>query len=365
MRFSFIAQVQKTRKSTDKEEEIVVTEMVRDSVETVSEDALGLEDELFPTAVLPEIEFKKSSGITSEFEAIYSEIKEKTDWRLPKHVNPRHGRLTNLIFKTTTREEAKILVEVFAQWRRRLLPITSINTRFLIKKLVAPEIDSYDLALEMIADRSKYALKPNREMFRYIMLSIANNIISASEEDASKIEEEKEANTDSIPSSSEMALDDLYKTFGLIPYYELSQYDAHLYTILISASLKLNTKVGWRRADETCVEFIKLIDVLDKSSMELNTVSHKELVNGNFGTKWLEESSANKDIAELLEKEKFDEYTNSVKISRLLTSIEVAVIMEKWYQERKNTEISGKFNELKGRWENEIIKIDEQIKKQS
>ncbi|CAG8771767.1 7169_t:CDS:1, partial [Acaulospora morrowiae] len=99
-------------------------------------------------------------------------------------------------------------------------------------------------------------------------------------------------------------------------------------------------------------------------SMELNTISHSELIQGDFGSKWAEESGINKDVTELLEKEKFDEYTNSVKISRLLTGIEVAIIMEKWYQERGNMEMSRKLDELRDRWEKEIIKIEEHIKKQ-
>ncbi|CAG8637309.1 12430_t:CDS:2 [Acaulospora morrowiae] len=371
---SYYAQVQKTRKDPDKKEKKITKEAVNESVEIPREDPLDSEiEDLFPIIATTEIE--SSSGIIStEFEAVYSEIQEKSHWELPKHVNPRHGRLTNLIFKTTNRDEAKMLAKIFAQWRRRLLPITRINTRFLVKKLVAPEISSYDLALEMIADRSKYALKPNREVFRYIMLSIANKIISTSElaekdnvtepkmeEDTLKTEEGKEETRRNELS----ALDDLYKTFGLMTYYELSPYDAHLYTILISASLKSNTKEGWRRADETCKEFIKSFDVMDKSSMELNTISHSELIQGDFGSKWSEESGINKDVAELLEKEKFDEYTNSVKISRLVTGIEVAIIMEKWYQERGNMEMSRKLNELRDRWEKEIIKIEEHIKKQS
>ncbi|CAG8722159.1 253_t:CDS:2, partial [Acaulospora morrowiae] len=148
---SCFAQVQKTRKDPDKKEKKITKEAVNEPVEIPKEDPLDSEiEDLFPIITTTEIESKKSSGIIStEFEAIYSEIQEKSHWELPKHVNPRHGRLTNLIFKTTNRDEAKMLAKIFAQWRRRLLPITRINTRFLVKKLVAPEISTYDVDLEL------------------------------------------------------------------------------------------------------------------------------------------------------------------------------------------------------------------------
>lgn len=303
--------------------------------------------DLFPVTDSRSKPGRKAATITpqiSEFDKYYSELQEKLPWELPLNVIPRQTRLHNLIFLTINRDQADRLVQVVAQWRRRLLPITAITTRVLIKRLIMPTIDSHDLALEMLRDRSKYALKPNREIIRYLMLSIANRII--------------EGKNEKSESSASVVLDDLYKTFGLMTYYELSPHDVHLYMILISASLKAES---WERVDETCKEFVNIYDKLDKSAIELSTIPHEKLVDGDYGPEWKEDFGMidRKEMKEYLEKERFDEYLNSMKSSRLDSCIEVAKIMEKWYQEeKKDNEMYERFKNFHNQWEKEKRKIN-------
>ncbi|CAG8483675.1 6381_t:CDS:2 [Diversispora eburnea] len=335
-----VEKVEKKEKKEKKKERVGNVEKVTTEVEDIDNDDFEV-SELFSATDVKNNSEKKDSTITriSKFEKYYSELQKKLPWELPLNIMPRQTRLNNLIFVTTNRDQANLLVQVVAQWRRRLLPITAITTRVLIKRLIMPTIDSYDLALEMLGDRSKYALKPNREIFRYLMLSIANRIIEGKNEKSELLLK---------------VLDDLYKTFGLMTYYESSPYDVHLYMILISASLKVES---WERVDETCKEFINIYDKLDKSAIEFNTISHKELIDGDYGSKWKEEFGMveRKGMKEYLEKERFDEYLNSVKLSRLDSCIEVANIMEIWYKdEKKDNEMSEKFKNLHNIWEKEF-----------
>ncbi|RHZ69202.1 hypothetical protein Glove_287g9 [Diversispora epigaea] len=335
-----VEKVEKKEKKEKKKERSGNVEKVTAEVEDIDNDDFEA-SELFSAIDAKSKPEKKDATITriSKFEKYYSELQEKLPWELPLNIMPRQTRLNNLIFVTTNRDQANLLVQVVAQWRRRLLPITAITTRVLIKRLIMPTIDSYDLALEMLGDRSKYALKPNREIFRNLMLSIANRIIEGKNEKSELLLK---------------VLDDLYKTFGLMTYYGSSPYDVHLYIILISASLKAES---WERVDEACKEFVNIYDKLDKSAIEFNTISHKELIDGDYGSKWKEEFGMveRKNMKEYLERERFDEYLNSVKLSRLDWCIEVATIMEIWYkEEKKDNEMSEKFKNFHNIWEKEF-----------
>ncbi|CAG8664996.1 13029_t:CDS:1 [Cetraspora pellucida] len=227
---------------------------------------------------------------------------------------PRHTRLNSLIYHTTTRAEAELLREIVAQWRRKLLPITLVTSRLLIKKLC--EIDAHHLVFDMLADRSKYALKPNVEMFRWIMLAYANEVVKLVE-DTTRIIKSEDKSEDK--SDVELVLDDLYRTFGLMPYYDVPQFDVHLYTIMLSASIKLES---WQLVDEVARE---LIDHLG------------------------EYHNQGKDI--------FKEYSDEVRMSWLTSCLEVLMLLEKWYGENKNLIYAEKFKNLQEQWNKEIKKI--------
>ncbi|EXX72549.1 uncharacterized protein OCT59_008825 [Rhizophagus irregularis] len=285
-------------------------------------------EELFPTTLLQEETLKLEQtlmipkGVSKEFYDHYMEIFNKTLPTTPLHEFPRRGRLNNLIYHIKTREEALLLLKVIPQWRKKLLPITSVTTRLLIIKCC--EFNAVDVVFNMLIDRMKYALLPNREGFRLIMLTFANKIIDPTSEDEIHSDNKQEI------------LDNLYKTFGLMEYYDVSQYDAYIYTILISTSLKLN---NLDRVDITTSEFL---ENFDKMILEISPISFNE-----------------KEENELkIRNDKFFEYNIESRISRLKSCIEMVNILDKWYTETKqDTKKAESFRNLKENWDNEIKKL--------
>ncbi|RIA98469.1 hypothetical protein C1645_749949 [Glomus cerebriforme] len=286
--------------------------------------------ELFPTILLQDSSETKQTltipaGASQEFYNLYIEIINKTQPTTPLHEFPKHGRLNNLIYHIKTREDALLLPKAVSQWRKKLLPSTPITTRFIIKKCC--EVNAEDVVFHMLTDRTKYALLPNREGFRWIMLAFANKIVDPSSEKKISLDKQE-------------ILDYLYKTFGLMAYYDVSQYDAHLYAILISASLKLDSKKGWERVDVTASEFLENLDKMDNEALELHPISPDE-----------EEELKRRN-------DKFSEYSVESRISRLVSCIDMVDILDKWYTESKqDTAKAENFRILKESWKNEIKKL--------
>jgi len=224
---------------------------------------------------------------------------------------------------------------VVTQWRKKLLPSTPITTHFIIKKCC--EVNAEDVVFHMLTDRTKYALLPNREGFRRIMLAFANRIV-----DPSSVEKE-------IFLDKHEILDYLYKTFGLMTYYDVSQYDAHLYTILILASLKLENEKGLERVDITASEFLENLDRMNNEALELHPI--------------ISDDEVENELKEL--DDKFSEFES--RINRLVSCIDMANILDKWYAESKqDMKKAESFRNLKESWNNEINEIKKlQIKENS
>ncbi|CAG8613606.1 7530_t:CDS:2 [Funneliformis mosseae] len=270
------------------------------------QDTLDLQDaELFPTTLLQGPLKERTSeippGVSSEFYKLYKEAIQKTQKTTPLHELPRHGRLNNLIYHIQTREDSLLLPKAIAQWRKKLLPSTPITTRFIIKKCC--EVNSEDVVFQMLTDRAQYALLPSQEGFRRIMLAFANKIVDPSSDEMS------------LSSNKQEILDNLYKTFGLMAYYDISQYDVHLYTILISASLKLES---WERVDITASELLENLDRMNNEALELPPIP----------SDW--------EKSELIKHDdKFTEYSVESRRSRLKSCIDMADILYKRYTESK------------------------------
>ncbi|GBB88438.1 hypothetical protein RclHR1_00150034 [Rhizophagus clarus] len=297
--------------------------------ELKEEDEIELEnEELFPSELLQEtLESKQTltipKGVSKEFYDLYMEIVNKTLPTNPLHEFPRHGRLNNLIYNIKTREEALLIPETISQWRKRLLPITPVTTRLIIRRCC--EVNAVDVVFNMLTDKTKYALFPDKEGFGLIMLTFANTIIDPSSEDKIHLDKQE-------------ILDNLYKTFGLMEYYDVSQHDTYLYAILISASLKLNNEQGWDRVDITASEFLENLDKMSNEALEIRPAPINE-----------EEKN------EL--KIRNDKFSVESRINRLKFCIEMANILDKWYSETKqDMEKAESFRNLKENWDNEIKK---------
>ncbi|CAJ0865502.1 14360_t:CDS:2 [Entrophospora sp. SA101] len=129
-----------------------------------------------------------------EFETLIKNTQSLT----PLHKIPKHNSLNNLICKIANRKEAQLLPRLISQWRRCLLPTTFQTTKLLFNRLCDEKIES------------------------------------------------------------EIHLDKLFKTFGLMTYYDLPQYDPYLFLIILSALMKLNTIESIKRIDITSKEFLEI-----------------------------------------------------------------------------------------------------------
>ncbi|CAH1764064.1 2_t:CDS:2 [Entrophospora sp. SA101] len=230
----------------------------------------------------------------------------------PLHKIPKHNSLNNLICKIANREEAQLLPSLISQWRRCLLPITFQTTKLLFNCLCDEKIGGEDVMFKMLADRKKYGLLPDVEGFRLLMLRYSNKISGddfwkernyfidekikllftdlndnhiqeiidsnkddeiQNKEDPNKTQKKKDAKkgieevkeetvvvekNEQPKTESELYLDKLFKTFGLMTYYDLSQYDPYLFLIILSASMKLNTIESIKRIDITSKEFLEV-----------------------------------------------------------------------------------------------------------
>src|SRR5205085_2983609 len=90
-------------------------------------------------------------------------------------------------------------------------------------------------------------------------------------EEAELVEKKEEYKTE-----PEIYLDKLFKTFGLMTYYDLSQHDPYLFLIILSASMKLNTIESIKRIDITSKEFLETFLNLGKT-IDFNTTTSNHL----------------------------------------------------------------------------------------
>ncbi|CAH1766208.1 24331_t:CDS:1 [Entrophospora sp. SA101] len=242
-----------------------------------------------------------------EFETLIKNTQSLT----PLHKIPKHNSLNNLICKIANRKEAQLLPRLISQWRRCLLPTTFQTTKLLFNRLCDEKIGGENVMFKMLADRKKYGLLPDVEGFRLLMLRYSNKIlgndfwkernyfidekikllftdlndnhiqeiIDNNKDDEiqnkeepnekqkkkkakKKIEEVEEAvvveKKEQPKTESEIHLDKLFKTFGLMTYYDLPQYDPYLFLIILSALMKLNTIESIKRIDITSKEFLEI-----------------------------------------------------------------------------------------------------------
>nr|CAG8452322.1 13204_t:CDS:2 [Entrophospora candida] len=148
----------------------------------------------------PELEslFDQTLVVNQETLDEFETLIKNTQSLTPLHKIPKHNSLNNLICKIANRKEAQLLPRLISQWRRCLLPITFQTTKLLFNRLCDEKIES------------------------------------------------------------EIHLDKLFKTFGLMTYYDLPQYDPYLFLIILSALMKLNTIESIKRIDITSKEFLEI-----------------------------------------------------------------------------------------------------------
>ena len=108
---------------------------------------------------------------------------------------------------------------------------------------------------------------------------------------------------------------------------------------------------GWERVDITASEFLENLDRMNNEALELHPIT-----------------SDGKEENELKKRDdKFSEYDVESRINRLVSCIDMADILDKWYAESKqDMKKAESFRKLKESWNNEINEIKKlQIKENS
>jgi hypothetical protein len=311
-----------------------------------------------------------SSSIVMNQETLekFKILMKNTQTGTPLHKTPKHNSLNSLICEITNHEEANLLPKLISQWRQRLLPITFLTTKLLFNRLCDEKIGAENVMFEMLADRKRYGLLPDVEGFRLLMLKYSNKILgdefwkknnyfidekikllltdlkdddiqeiidnnkdkNQNKEESNKNQEKKDNNIEEIEeervlveknkTEPEIYLDKLFKTFGLMTYYDLSQHDSYLFLIILSASMKLNTIESIKRIDISSKEFLELFLNSEKTinSNTLKTTSSDEIIAKSFPKSekqphYIESFVEIREKLSILEKENL-QYLNKQKI---------------------------------------------------
>ncbi|CAG8715071.1 7220_t:CDS:1, partial [Ambispora leptoticha] len=267
-----------------------------EEVELFSAD-IGIDTTLTSKEDIKKQQSEVKARISKEFEDIYGEIIERTPLNQPIKQGIPYTYLNRLLYLIKTREEAELIPRVISRWRKKVYPMSEATTRFAIENCV--KAGAIDIAFQLLTDRLRYGQLPTQRQFRVLMNAYANRIneitnrnlasddnISISKNtkniknrkksnpkqlDQAEIEDTKkktEKNEEQEPSSPMELLDTVYKVFGLMPFYDLSQFDPHAYAILIMASTKIDSDVAWSRADETTQELINRLKTEDIKIVE-------------------------------------------------------------------------------------------------
>ncbi|KAG9296000.1 hypothetical protein G9A89_011852 [Geosiphon pyriformis] len=296
-----------------------------DDDETDSED----EDLFSPEIVIgPVIEEPKEIQ-----ESIYFSFKDMADDIIKKtslsqiHSVPHRWKLQRLIALIQDQNQAQQMPSIISRWRKKGLPMDHFTTQYLVQQCV--KFHAEETAFKVLADRQKYAQFPLHREFRTLMKAFSDRIGRRRKikQKMKNLPSAKENIVDGkVPILAEernrdmMALDEVYKCFGLMTYYNVSQFDPHSFAILILAAMKVDSKVAWARADITAKELINLLEKED-----IRIVEQREI--------------------------------DDDRKERLMACFEAANMLTKAYKLRNQSVEAEQFQKYRGLWQSEIKHI--------
>ncbi|CAG8567672.1 5044_t:CDS:2 [Paraglomus brasilianum] len=294
------------------------------ATEDVGEDV----SELFPTHTETTTDKDEQKeippGVSEKFYKFYNDIISKLNPKTFLAFPLAHSSLNGLIYHVLTLQEAALIPEVIERWRLYRLPINVVTTRLLVRRLL--EIEALETLFDILADRAKYSQFPSYKDFRRLMAAFASNI---GKTDGSQSIEEDMA-----------MLDNVFKTFGLMTYYDLSHFDPHSYAILILASMKIDTEDAWKRADVSTQELMSLL-----STEDIRQVEEREDEEERSQIDRYERNKALRTQIDQL-------HTKLERTERITACIQAATVMSEAYSLRGESE---KANELE-LWKNDLSK---------
>ncbi|ORX88550.1 hypothetical protein K493DRAFT_410941 [Basidiobolus meristosporus CBS 931.73] len=180
----------------------------------------------------------KTPGVNADFYKVYKSLFNRTVPKVHGLQPIRHSALNNLLMKVSSADEVLLLPQLLAQWRNQQYPIDVFSTRYLVK--LCSKYNTPEVALTVFSDPATYHHFPASSNFADVMKSFKTKAVQAIE--------------DGNEEEYVQHLDNMFRTFGIMPYYDL-EHEASNFSLLIETCLHGDTKIGWERGRMTFSDY--------------------------------------------------------------------------------------------------------------
>jgi phosphoribosyl-ATP pyrophosphohydrolase len=204
----------------------------------LTDDALIADVEALEEFAIAAVESKRAPpGVSVLFHSNFIELWNSTEPNTPAHELPRQSAINHLLYNLRTGADCELFVPILSRWRRTPLPLMARSTTVSFRNLI--RFGRPDLCLTLLADRNRYGPIAYEGDFILIMDAFVRQAIEAAERRQTE--------------AAEMALDRLYATFALAPYYNI-KWSNGMYARLVHAGLEVRVDKAWERAVEVAEE---------------------------------------------------------------------------------------------------------------
>ncbi|KAI8318894.1 hypothetical protein GQ54DRAFT_299780 [Martensiomyces pterosporus] len=243
-----------------------------------------------PKSLLPTAEARSSSVVSTnvgdlDYTAVPSSVRSdvwalyvSTMERLVASDNrkPKKTALHWLIMNAQTTEELDVALDLSAEWRMQMMPITQATTQIWVDACI--RLDYPELFMKILLDRWKYRQLPiSYNLARFIRF-LGHKATEAHALATKKAASGEEGSEEMAAKATEL-LDDAFRVFALYQYYGI-EYDAQAYGALVEACCEVNTDEAWRRAlvasEETLASQSPLITLEALKALESRSNEHGE-----------------------------------------------------------------------------------------
>ncbi|KAI8054290.1 hypothetical protein BDF22DRAFT_678248 [Syncephalis plumigaleata] len=176
-------------------------------------------------------------GVSVLFHSNFVDLWHLTAPNMPAHELPRQSAINHLLHNLRTGADCELFVPMISRWRRAPLPLLARSTTVSFRNLI--RFGRPDLCLTLLADRKRYGPIAYEGDIILIMDAFVRQAVEAAERQHTE--------------AAEIALDRLYATFALAPYYNI-KWNSAMYARLVHAGLEVRIDNAWSRAVEVAEE---------------------------------------------------------------------------------------------------------------
>ncbi|RKP09265.1 hypothetical protein THASP1DRAFT_22873 [Thamnocephalis sphaerospora] len=180
---------------------------------------------------------KAPAGVSTAFYEQFQSMWKHLNSKAHQQQRPRLAAINVIARTATTGADCELVLPFVALWRRAPLPVTPWTTRAVLRQ--CSRQNRPDLALQLLADRELYGPQPKQEDMIELMEAFARQAARAAERDDT--------------AAVELALDRMYTTFALCPYYQIA-WSPLIYQHLVQAGAQVPSEEAWTRAVATAEE---------------------------------------------------------------------------------------------------------------